>query len=114
MRKVGIKEFRDNATKLLATGETMLIERHGHPVGYFIPVKKKDEAEAESAEKRFTEALEDALSKTHLTQDELADLFIIKRDRASIVDLISDKHAAEVEFEVERAQGSSLQVPFPE
>ena len=33
---------------------------------------------------------------------------------ATIVDLISDKHAAEVEFEVERAQGSSLQVPFPE
>ena len=83
MRKVGIKEFRDNATKLLATGETMLIERHGHPVGYFIPVKQKDEAEAERAEKRFMEALEDALSKTHLTQDELADLFIIKRDRAS-------------------------------
>ena len=83
MRKVGIKEFRDNATKLLASGETMLVERHGHPVGYFIPVKQKDEAEIERATARFREALEEALSETSLSQDELADLFIIKRDDAS-------------------------------
>ena len=114
MRKVGIKEFRDNATKLLATGETMLIERHGHPVGYFIPVKKKDEAEIAKATARLERAIERAMDESSLTEDELADLFTIERERASIVDLISDKRAAGVEFEGERAQGSSLQVPFPE
>ena len=30
---------------------------------------------------------------------------------ATIVDLISDERAAQIEFEVDRAQGSSLQVP---
>ena len=82
MRKVGIKEFRDNATKLLASGETMLVERHGHPVGYFIPVKQRDEAEIERAMERLERAVERAMEESGLTEDELADLFTIKRDDA--------------------------------
>ena len=82
MRKVGIKEFRDNATKLLASGETMLVERHGHPVGYFIPVKQRDEAEIEAAMERLERAVERAMEESGLTEDELADLFTIKRDDA--------------------------------
>ena len=83
MQKVGIKEFRDNATKLLAAGESLLIERHGHPVGYFIPVKKKNDAEIAKAMTRLEKAIELALDETSLTQEELADLFIIKREHAS-------------------------------
>ena len=33
MRKVGVCEFKDRATALLASGETLVIERHGAPVG---------------------------------------------------------------------------------
>ena len=80
MRKVGIKEFRDNATKLLASGETMLVERHGHPVGYFIPVKQRDEAEMEKTTARLEELIQLAMDESGLTEDELADLFTIKRD----------------------------------
>ena len=82
MRKVGIKEFRDNATKLLAAGEVMLVERHGHPVGYFIPVKRKNDTEADDAAARLAEVLERAVNESGLTEDELADLFTLKRDRA--------------------------------
>ena len=82
MRKVGIKEFRDNATKLLAAGETMLVERHGHPVGYFIPVKQKGSAEADEAAARLAEVLERAVNESGLSEDELAELFTLKRDRA--------------------------------
>ena len=87
----------------------MLIERHGHPVGYFIPVKKKDEVEIEKTTARLEALIQRAMDESGLTEDELADLFTIKRDRASIVDLISDERAAEVEFEAERTQGLSLQ-----
>ena len=82
MRKVGIKEFRDNATKLLAAGETVLVERHGRPVGYFIPVKQKGGAEADEAAARLAEVLERAVNESGLSENELAELFTLRRDRA--------------------------------
>jgi antitoxin (DNA-binding transcriptional repressor) of toxin-antitoxin stability system len=83
MKRIGIREFRDNATTLLAGGETMLIERHGHPVGYFIPIKRKDTAKAEAAMKRLEKVLEKAIAESGLSEDELADLFTVKRGRAT-------------------------------
>lgn len=81
MRKVGVKEFRDNATKLLASGETMLIERHGHPVGYFIPVKTEKEKEAAKvALKQLEEAVNEFIAETGISEEELADFFTIKRN----------------------------------
>ena len=82
MQKIGIKEFRDNATKLLATGESMLIERHGHPVGYFIPIKK-DTCAVEKGMARLLESLELAINESGLDEEQLAELFAIKRDDAS-------------------------------
>ncbi len=78
MRRVGVREFRDNATKLLSAGETMLVERHGHPVGYFIPVKRRDSAETESALKQLADAVEQALREGDLSEDDLADLFTVE------------------------------------
>ena len=81
MRKIGIKEFRDNATKLLASGETMLIERHGHPVGYFIPIRTEDRNEAaKAALQRLGAAVGELAAETGLSEEELADLFVLERD----------------------------------
>lgn len=78
MRRVGIREFRDNATKLLAEGETLQIERHGHPVGYFIPVRRKD-ADADAALERLAEAALRAVREGDLDEDALAELFALRR-----------------------------------
>lgn len=78
MRKVGIREFRDNATTLLAAGETLLVERHGHPVGYFVPIKQKG-AEETDAMQRLAEALEQVVNETGLSEDALAELFTVRR-----------------------------------
>ncbi len=78
MRKVGIREFRDNATTLLATGETLLVERHGHPVGYFVPIKQKGDEEA-VAMQRLATALERAVNETGLNEEALAELFTVRR-----------------------------------
>lgn len=37
MKRVGIREFRDHATRYLAGDEVLAIERHGQPVGFYIP-----------------------------------------------------------------------------
>ena len=79
MRKVGIREFRDNATKLLAEGETMLIERHGHPVGYFIPIKRKDNQDTDAALKHLADTVERAIREGELSEADLVELFNLKR-----------------------------------
>ena len=42
MRAIGVREFRDQATSMIAGGETLVIERHGEPIGFFVPITAKD------------------------------------------------------------------------
>ena len=42
MRAIGVREFRDQATSLLAAGETLVIERHGEAIGFYVPIQAKD------------------------------------------------------------------------
>ncbi len=79
MKKVGVREFRDHATKYLAGGEPLEIERHGRPIGYYIPVKHPDEEEVREAVARLAEAVERVLAETGMTEDELAELFDLSR-----------------------------------
>ena len=38
LKRVGIRELRDNATRYLAGDDVLAVERHGSLVGYFVPV----------------------------------------------------------------------------
>ncbi len=42
VRSIGIREFRDQATQLMASGETLIVERHGEPIGFFVPIVAVD------------------------------------------------------------------------
>jgi antitoxin (DNA-binding transcriptional repressor) of toxin-antitoxin stability system len=42
VRAIGVREFRDKASSILAGGETLVIERHGEPIGFFVPITAKD------------------------------------------------------------------------
>ncbi|HLV12038.1 MAG TPA: hypothetical protein VKY42_06280 [Trueperaceae bacterium] len=68
MRSVGIREFRDNATKLLAAGEGLRIERHGHLVGYFVPATDSD---GNPALVTLADLLRDAIDSSDLSQEEM-------------------------------------------
>ena len=68
MRSVGVREFRDNATKLLAGGEELRVERHGHLVGYFVPAV---DSEGNPAIVALADLLRDAIDSTDMTQEEL-------------------------------------------
>ena len=37
MKRVGVREFRDHATHYLSGDEVLVIERHGAPIGFYIP-----------------------------------------------------------------------------
>ena len=42
MRAIGVREFRDQATSLLAAGETLVIGRHGEAIGFYVPIQAVD------------------------------------------------------------------------
>ncbi len=71
MRSVGVREFRDNATKLLAAGEGLRIERHGHLVGYFVPAESQG---GPPALVELANLLRDAIDESDLSQAEMVAL----------------------------------------
>ncbi len=71
MRHIGVREFKDQATAMLASGETLVIERHGTPVGFFIPIEAKDRAGGRAALTQLGDTVASVLAETGLTEDEL-------------------------------------------
>ncbi|HZU72731.1 MAG TPA: hypothetical protein VE990_08170 [Acidimicrobiales bacterium] len=71
MRHVGVREFKNQATALMASGETIVVERHGKPIGFFVPLTAKDRQAGREALGELGRVVEDILAKTGLTEDEL-------------------------------------------
>ena len=71
MKSVGIREFRDRATQLIASGETLVVEKHGEPVGFFVPIVARDRRAGAVALDRLGETVRGVLAKTGLTEDDL-------------------------------------------
>ena len=79
MRAVGVREFRDQATSMMGSGETLVIERHGKPIGFFVPVVAKDRKAGGEALGRLGAAIEDLLATAGLSEEALVDE--VTRDR---------------------------------
>jgi len=73
MRSVGVREFRDQATSMMGSGETLVIERHGKPIGFFVPVTAKDRKAGRKALGRLGAAVDAMRVAGGLTEDELVD-----------------------------------------
>jgi hypothetical protein len=78
MKNVGVREFRDHATKYLAGPETVAVNRHGKVIGFYVPLKR-DEDEVRRAVAQLGQAVEQVLDETGMTEDELAGLFDMRR-----------------------------------
>jgi len=73
MRHVGVREFKDQATSMMSSGETLVIERHGEPIGFFVPVSAKDRKAGRKVLGRLGAAVESVLRATELSEDELVE-----------------------------------------
>ena len=71
MKRVGVREFKDRATALIAEEKGLVIEKHGKPVGFYIPLVKKDKAKAKEAAAKLEHTLEGILERTGMTRAEL-------------------------------------------
>jgi antitoxin (DNA-binding transcriptional repressor) of toxin-antitoxin stability system len=70
VKRVGVREFKTKATALIAEGESLVIEKHGKPVGFYIPLQQKDKAKARAAAERFEQTLAGILQRTGMTREE--------------------------------------------
>jgi hypothetical protein len=55
----------------MAAGETLIIERRGIPIGFFVPVNAKDRRAGRKALGRLGGLLDDVMVGTDLDEDEL-------------------------------------------
>ena len=78
MKSVGVREFRDRATNYLSGPETVAVNRHGHVIGFYIPVER-DEDEVRRAVAQLGQTVERVLGETGMSEEELASLFDMRR-----------------------------------
>src|SRR5438093_9282077 len=82
MKRVGVREFRDHATRYLSGDEVIAIERHGQPVGLYIPTATGRTERSREAIERLDATVRRILERTGLTEDELSDLFNLRKPLA--------------------------------
>ena len=75
MKRVGIRDFRDHATRYLADGEVLAIERHGQPIGFYIPVAANPHESFTQALERLERTVQQVLAETGISEDELSRLY---------------------------------------
>ena len=71
MKRVGVREFKDKATTLISEGQGLVIEKHGKPVGFYIPLVAKDKARAKEAAAMLEHTVAGILARTGMTREEL-------------------------------------------
>ena len=81
MRAIGVREFRDQASSILAAGETLVIERHGEPIGFFVPINAKDRRHGRRALGRLGKLVDDVAARSGLDEDALVEEIALKRRR---------------------------------
>lgn len=77
MKVVGVRDFRDHATRYLAGTEPVAVSNRGNVVGFYIPLQR-DHQQTERALKQLGIKVQQLLSETGMTEDELAQLFRLR------------------------------------
>ena len=78
IKSVGVREFRDHATSYLSGREPVAVSKHGHVIGFYIPVER-DQEQVDRALDQLGELVAEVLRDTGMTEVELAELFDMRR-----------------------------------
>src|SRR5438067_7992577 len=78
VKRVGVREFRDHATQYLAGDEVLAIERHGQPIGFYIPTGASTRQRSTQSLERLERMIQRVRAETGLSEDELSRLFDLR------------------------------------
>src|SRR5437764_10821918 len=79
VKRVGVREFRDHATQYLAGDEVLAIERHGQPIGFYIPTGARRQESFAQALERLEQTVQRVLAETGMSEEELSNLFDLNK-----------------------------------
>jgi antitoxin (DNA-binding transcriptional repressor) of toxin-antitoxin stability system len=71
VKTIGVREFRDKASSILAGGETLVIERHGEPIGFFVPITARDRRTGHEVLGRLGRLVNDVVCRSGIDEEEL-------------------------------------------
>jgi len=78
MKQVGIREFRDHATRYLSGSEPIAVSKHGRIIGFYIPLER-DVEEVRRAIDDLGKAVNQVLQETGMSEEELIELLGLSR-----------------------------------
>jgi hypothetical protein len=78
LKEVGVREFRDHATKYLSGTESVAVSKHGRIIGFYIPLER-DEDEVRGAINDLGKAVTQVLQETGLNEEDLIELLGLKK-----------------------------------
>lgn len=78
IKNVGVREFRDHATSYLSGSEPLAVSKHGHVIGFYIPVDR-DQGQVDRALDQLGELVGEVLRDTGMTEAEFAQLLDMRR-----------------------------------
>lgn len=80
MKDVGVREFRDHASSYLSGEEPLAVRRHGMVLGFYLPVKRRSDAqELQEALRELGESLAELRRETGLSEEELVEELVPKK-----------------------------------
>jgi hypothetical protein len=79
MKRIGVRDFRDHATQYLAGEEVLAVERHGEPIGFYIPTGRSSKDRFAEALARLEDSVKRVVSETGLSEDELSRLYDLNK-----------------------------------
>ncbi len=84
MKDVGVREFRDHASRYLSGDEPLAVRRHGRVLGFYVPVRQKsDTEELRVALREAQEGLVELRRATGLSEEKLIEELVPDTSRGS-------------------------------
>lgn len=82
MRDVGVREFRDHVSEYLTGGEPLAVRKHGRLLGFYLPARRKSDAEElQAAVRDLGESLAELRRETGLSEEELVEELVSKEHK---------------------------------
>jgi hypothetical protein len=72
LKHVSVREMRSDLSRHIAGDDIIAVERHGHLLGFYIPVRRASEVEQEALLRRADEAFARLREESGMSEDELA------------------------------------------